>query len=279
MTTRIVIQTSEGTHEKFVAKVESWANEVLAKKGPLAAPAFISLNIWGRLHELQSFYQKEKQALGIVTGEETDFLATHEAWRGDPRIHICQERVKDVPDAVLQGVLHHEISHALHHGTPEFYTFRYSTKLQEAGKLCGLDLAHLQHCVYLLSIAIKDDDVVTWLTDMGLGGGQLHLLAYLISDIDAERRIWEVACANSALRKIALALFLKTLLPLEALVSLSVERAEIIKNQWSEAYCWISETIQDRLAGFARDTMAYRDKPFQQRLEIVTLKLISEASL
>jgi hypothetical protein len=120
MTTRIVIQPSEGTRKEFVAQVQSWANEVLEKKGPLAAPTFISINIWRRMDELQSFYQQEKQELGIVTGEDTDFLATHEAWRGDPRIHICQERVKDVPDVVLQSVLHHEISHALLHGTPEF---------------------------------------------------------------------------------------------------------------------------------------------------------------
>jgi hypothetical protein len=231
------------------------------------------------MDELQSFYQQEKQELGVVTGEETEFLATHEAWRGHPRIHLCQERVKDVPDAVLQSVLHHEISHALHHGTPEFYNFRYSIKLQEAGRFCGLDFTLLQQCVYMLSVAIKDYDVVTWLTDIGLGYGQLHLLEYLISDTEDERRIWEVVCANPAQRKLALALFLKTLLPIEALVSLKVERAEIIKNQWRDTYGWLSETIQEGLVGFAHNTMADRDKTFQQRLENVTLKLISEASL
>ncbi len=279
MTTRIIIQPSEGIQKEFVIKVQSWANEVLEKKGPAAAPAVISINIWRRMDELQSFYQQEKQELGIATGEETDFLATHEAWRGDPQIHICQERIKDVPDVVMQGVLHHEISHALHHGKPEFYTFRYSTKLQETGRLYGLDLALLQQCVYMLSVAIKDYDVVTWLTDIGLDHGQLHLLDYLISDTEDERRIWEVICANPAPRKLALALFLKTLLPIEALVLLSVEGAETIKKKWQEAYYWLSDKIQEGLVSFAHSTMAYSDKPFQQRLENVTLKLIAEAWL
>jgi len=279
MTNRIVIQPSEGIQKEFVAKVQSWANEVLEKKGSLAAPTFISINIWRRMNELQSFYQQEKQELGIVTGEEMDFLATHEAWRGDPRIHICQERLKDIPDVVIQSVLHHEISHALLHGTPEFYTFRYSTKLQDAGRICGLDLALLQQCVYMLSVAIKDYDVVTWLTDIGLGIGQLHLLEYMITDTEDERRIWEVVCANTVPRKVALAFFLKTLLPIEALVSLSVEGAETIKNKWQEAYDWLSETVQEGLVGFAHNTMAYRDRPFQKRMEDVTINLISEASL
>ena len=279
MTTRIAIQPSEGTQKEFVAQVQSWVNEVLEKIGPSAAPPSIHVNVWRRMDELQSFYQKEKQELGIVTGEDTDFLASHEAWRGDPRIHICQERVKNVPDVVIRSVLHHEISHALLHGAPEFYTFRYSTKLQEAGRICGLDLALLQQCVYLLSIAIKDYDVVTWLTDIGLGIGQLHLLEYMITDTEDERRIWEVVCANTVPRKLALAFFLKTLLPIEALVSLSVEGAETIKNKWQEAYDWLSETVQEGLVGFAHNTMAYRDKPFQKRMEDVTINLISEASL
>ena len=97
MTNRLVIQPSEGIQKEFVAKVQLWGNEVLEKIGPSAAPPFICINIWRRMDELQSFYQKEKQELGIVTGEDTDFLATHEAWRGDPRIHICQERVKKYP--------------------------------------------------------------------------------------------------------------------------------------------------------------------------------------
>lgn len=279
MTTRIAIQSSKGIQKDFVTKVQSWANEVLEKKGSLAAPAFISINVWSRLDELKSFYQKEMQELGIVTGEETDFLATHEAWRGNPRIHICQERVKDVPDSVLQGVLHHEITHALHHGKPEFYTFRYSAKLQEAGQFCGLDIALLQQCVYMLSVALKDYDVVTWLTNIGLGCGQLNLLEYMISDTEDERRIWEVVCTNPAPRKLALASFLKTLLPIEALVSLRVERAEIIKNQWKEAYSWLSEKGQEELVLFTHKIMAYKDYPFQQRLENVTFKLITKASL
>jgi hypothetical protein len=231
------------------------------------------------MDELQSFYQQEKKELGIATGEETDFIATHEAWRGHPRIHICQERVKKIPDIVLQSVLHHEISHAFLHGAPEFYTFRYSTSLQKAGRICGLDLALLQQCVYLLSVAIKDYDVVTWLTEIGLGIGQLHLLEYMITDTENERRIWEVVYANTVPRKLALAFFLKTLLPIEALVSLKVDGAKTIKNKWHEAYDWLSETAQKGLIGFAHNTMAFKDQPFQKRIEDVTINLISDASL
>ena len=101
----------------------------------------------------------------------------------------------------------------------------------------------------------------------------------MITDTEDERRIWEVVCANTVPRKLALAFFLKTLLPIEALVLLSAEGAETIKIKWHEAYDWLSETVQEGLVGFAHNTMAYRDKSFQKRIEEVTINLISEASL
>jgi hypothetical protein len=57
------------------------------------------------MERYQDFYQREKKELGVVTGEETDFLATHDAWRGYPRIHICQERLIRFPNPVANRFL------------------------------------------------------------------------------------------------------------------------------------------------------------------------------
>jgi hypothetical protein len=279
MSTRIKIQSSEGVKEVFVTRLRKWGNEVLHRKGTIKSPPYLQITIWKKIEELQSFYQREKEELGVVTGEDTEFLATHEAWRGYPRIHICEERVKDVPDSVLQGVLHHEISHALLHGTPEFYTFRYSNKLQEAGQSCGLDLGLLQQCVYLMSIAIKDHDVVTWLSGIGLAQGQLALIEHMIGDTDEESRIWPMICYHPAQRKLALAVFLKTLIPIEAMISVRIKNAVVVKNQWKEAYRWLPEGIQKGLIRFARNIMADTITPFQERLEQATFRLIANSSL
>jgi hypothetical protein len=112
--------------------------------------------VWKTMDAFQSFSRSEKEALGVVTGNETEFLATHDAWRGYPRIHICQERLMGIPISVIQGGIHHEISHALNHGTLEFYTFTFSKGLQDAARSRGMDMSLLQQCVYFLSIVIKD---------------------------------------------------------------------------------------------------------------------------
>jgi hypothetical protein len=279
MAKQIQVVTHDGVDEGLVARIRTWANEVLERTGPLSPPAYLCITIWKTMEELQDFCRREKETFGVITGEETEFLATHDAWRGYPRIHICQERLRGIPGAILQGVIHHEMSHALHHGTQEFYTFRFSRRLQEAGRSCGLDLPLLQQFVYFLSVAIKDWEVVQWLAETGLGFSQRALVEHLISDTEEERRIWEVVCTSPALSKIALAAFLKTLLPIVAMISMGIEEAQALRNQWNAAYGWLPERQREALFRFAQSTMNHEEKTFQERLEQAALHLITEPCL
>jgi hypothetical protein len=273
------IVAHEGVDEALVTQIRSWANEVLEKVGPSSSPSCLRIRIWKTMKELQDFYRSEKEELGVITGDETEFLATHEAWRGYPRIHICEKRLGGIPGIVVQGVLHHEIGHALLHGSPEFYTFRFSVGLQEVGRSQGLDLPVLQQCVYLLSLAIKDGEVVQWLGEIGLGSSQRALVEYLISDTQEELKIWEQVRNSPVLIKIARGAFLKTLLPIEVMVLNGIEGAQALKNQWREAYGWLSERERERISGLIRYLMNQEKGSFQQRLEEATLVLIAEPSI
>jgi hypothetical protein len=277
MQVQIVIH--EEVDETFSTQIQKWTKEVLDKAEYPSVSAYLRLMIWKTLEKFHVFYRKEKEELGVVTGEEADFLATHDAWRGYPRIHICQERVKGIPRGVVQGTMHHEIGHAFHHGRTDFYTFRFSISLQQAGHSHGLNLALLQQCVYFLSIAIKDQEVVQWLAEIGLGFGQLALLGYLLSDTGEEHRAWELARGSHSLRKIALAAFLKTFLPIEAMISVGIPEAKILRNQWDEAYGWLPEKEKEGLSLFAVSIKNVEAKTFQERLERGAFRLISDACL
>jgi hypothetical protein len=269
----------EEVDENFLTQVRLWVNEVLRIEELPSSPAFLSISIWKTMEKYHDFYQREKREIGVVTGEETDFLATHDAWRGYPRIHICQERLMGINGTIVQGVIHHETGHALHHGAPEFYTFCFSNRLQEAGRSYGLDLPLLQQSVYLLSVAIKDQDVILWLAKNGLGSSQLILLGYLLSDTEEEHRVWERIRESDALRKIALAAFLKTLLPIEALISAGFEGAESIKDRWDKVYGWLSDAERKGLSLLARSIMNLEVKTFQERLEQAAFQLITKTCL
>jgi len=269
----------EEIDESFLTQVRTWVNEVLEIEEVPSSPPYLSVSIWKTMEKYQDFYQREKKELGVATGEETDFLATNDAWRGYPRIHICHERLTGIDGTIVQGVIHHETGHALHHGAPEFYTFRFSNRLQQAGRFYGLDLPLLQQCVYLLSVAIKDQDVTFWLAKNGLGFGQLALLGYLLSDTEEEHQVWGRIRESHALRKIAFAAFLKTLLPIEAMISAGIEGAEIFKDQWDEAYGWLPDAERKGLSLLARSIMNLEAKTFQDRLEQAAFQLITKTSL
>ncbi len=274
MSDRIQIVCQETIDEGFLAQIRFWANEVLERASfPNPLPV-LRLMAWKNMDKYLMFSRSEKEALGVVTGEETEFLATHDAWRGYPRIHICQERLMGIPNSVIQGVIHHEIAHALNHGTLEFYTFTFSKGIQEAARSRGLDMSHLQQCVYFLSVAIKDREVVLWLARIGLGFSQAALLRHLIAETEEERQAWEVVRDSGSLQKIVLAAFLKVLLPVETMGTAQAEETQNLRKEWDKAYAWLGEKEREGLLNLARQLMDLEGKTFQERLERATLLLI-----
>ncbi len=277
MTAQIEIVPYDGMDKGFLSQIQTWVKNVLEKADPSSTPPYLRLTIWKNIKNLQEFYDQEKEDLGIVTGEESDFLATHEAWRGYPRIHICHERVKGVQDAVIEGVLHHEIGHALFHGSMEFYTFKFTDRLQRAAKLKGFDLHLLQQCVYFLSIAIKDREVIQWLTKIGLGPCQKSLLEYMMNDTEEEQKAWGLAKHSPVIKKIAMAALLKIILPIEAMILIRSDDAPKLKDQWNEAYSWLSVMEQDGLLRLSQRIMEFGESRFQEKLENAAYGLIEES--
>jgi hypothetical protein len=258
----------------FSAKVRLWSEAVIGA-GPLQpAPDRIAIHLWEKEKDYQEFDAREKAELGITTGGESEFLATHEAWRGFPRIHISLEKIRGLADGVVQGLVQHEIAHALLHGRPEFYQFRFSEALLNAGRAAGLDFQMLQQWVYLLAVAVKDEEVVRFLAEAGLGAGQLRLLEYLLEDTEEERRTWELIRDHPALRLLGLAVLLKIRLPLVSLAEANPAETALLLQTWESAYDWLAPREQEELNGWVRTVLDIREDGFQDRLNRVAWALM-----
>ena len=260
----------------FLFKVRQWAEEVIERTEPRAAPDRISIYLWEKEKDFQGFDAREKAELGVVTGGESDFLATHEAWRGFPRIHISLEKIQGISEEIVRGVVQHEIAHALLHGKPEFYQFRYTGQLMEAGRSAGLDFPMIQQWVYLLSIAIKDEEVVRWLGAAGLGLCQIRVLEYLMKNTEEERRAWDLIGDHPALRRLGLAAFLKIRLPIETLAGLALPESGLLQEKWEAAYAWLTDQGEKALNGYVRTVRETPYRNFQDRLERAALELIND---
>lgn len=272
---RLQLTIGPGVDESLASQVVTWAGEVLERA---ASPPLVTVTLWRYAGELEAFYRTESEELGVV-GEDAGFLATHEAWRGYPRIHLCQERLAGVAAEVLRGAIHHEMAHAAIHGKPEFYSFRFTRALQEAAAHCGMDFPSLQRFVYYLSVAVKDADVVRWLAEISLPSPQRALLEFLLSETEDERRTWEAVCDQPPLRKIALAAFLKTLLPGGALSDPEARDASSLRVRWLGAFGWLPGPVREALVGLAHDELAEPQEAFQARLQRTALQLLANPIL
>jgi hypothetical protein len=279
MKTRIDIRCSHSFDEKIAEQIRLWAEDIIERLAEGAPPDRLKIHVYHRLDELQNFFRKEKDELGIVSEGEAEFIAIHEAWRGYPRIHICAERIKNLPEAVVLGAVQHELAHAILHGRPEFYTFRFSRPLISASEALGFDIQWLQQCVYLLSIALKDGEVVSRLVEIGFQCGQIGLLEHMLSDTRSEHDVWNTVRHLPPQRKIAVASFLKILLPVVTLTAKETDAGRRLRQEWEYVYDWLSETERLNMMRFATATVLSRSGSFQDRLEQTALKLITDPRL
>jgi hypothetical protein len=262
----------------FSAQVRFWADEVIGECRLRSIPDRISIYLWEEDEDYQEFDTREKVELGITTGGESEFLATHEAWRGFPRIHVRLEKIRGLTEEIVQGLVQHETAHALLHGRPEFYQFRFSEALLNAGRSAGLDFQMLQQLVYLLSVAVKDEEVIGLLGEAELGLGQLRLLEYLLDDTEEERRTWGLIRDHPALRPLGLAGLLKIRLPLEALAEADLAEATLLRPTWETAYSWLTPRERTDLNGWVRTVLEIRKTDFQDRLNKVIWALLRRST-
>jgi hypothetical protein len=279
MKTQIDIQCSQDTDGKFAGQVRQWAEEVIALLAEETSPDQLSIVVYRRIDELQDFFRKEKETLGVVSEGETDFIATHEAWRGYPRIHICRERIENLSEAVVEGAVQHELAHAILHGAPQFYTFRFSEQLIAAGENLGLDMQLLQLFVYLLSIALKDNEVIHRLAGTGFDSGQIALLEHMLADTHPEQELWEEIRTTPPQRKLAIASFMKTLLPVVKLAAEKNNDGRRLLQRWENVYEWLGAPERRELMRFAAEAAGNTTGTFQDRLEQAAVKLITDPRL
>ena len=73
-----------------------------------------------------------------------------------------------------------------------------------------------------------------------------------------------------------MAAFLKIILPIEAMILIRFEDARKLKDQWKEAYSWLSVMERDGLLRLSQWIMKFGGSRFQEKLENAAYGLIEE---
>ena len=267
MKTTIVLFPQGIIDQSFLVKARQWAGEVVEKTGQSVDPGSYFHLPLGKRKGFSGIRHPGKSRTGCGHRRRVRLLGDSRGLEGIPQDpYLPGENPGDLEE-VVRGIVQHEIAHALLHGRPEFYQFRFSNRLLEAGQSAGLDFPMIQRLVYFLSIAVKDEAVVRFLAEAGLGLYQIRLLEYLMEDTEEERRAWELIRDHPVLRRLGLAAFLKIRLPIETLIGLDLPESGLLQEKWEAAYAWLTDQGEKALKAYVQTVMDTPYINFQDRLE------------
>ena len=122
---------------------------------------YVEVYVYENSVSKRSFLLREGLELGVmVLG---DYIVSHDAWRGWPRIHIDYELCENLSREYLDALLIHEATHSILHGSIAYYLISFSKELVEK---FGLEKA--SEIVYLASTIVKDLDVHRFLLEKNM---------------------------------------------------------------------------------------------------------------
>jgi len=207
----------------------------------------LELYLFPDSNSAMSFIKKEKAVLGIVSAEfGSQFLATHDAWRGKPRIMLRMDSLRGVQPLIRDGCIRHEVGHSVLHGSLEYYKFGIPSSLLSLGIEFGLSNEYLFNVLYLTSIAVKDYEVTRLLVKNGFLEDQIAYVSYLLEPSKEELEAYELARSS----KQGIVLYLLSFLKPIGCAAPLLREGRYGKELWKKleiATAHISKDLRDRL--------------------------------
>ncbi|MGC9149341.1 MAG: hypothetical protein ACP5GI_07890 [Sulfolobales archaeon] len=117
---------------------------------------YVEVYVYETSEKKRYYLHSEATELGVLA--LGDFIVSHDAWRGWPRIHVDYELCKDLSKEYLETLLIHEAVHSVLHGSIDFYIASISGELLEE-----FDPYVASEIIYLASVIVKDLDVFRFL--------------------------------------------------------------------------------------------------------------------
>lgn len=173
--------------------------------------SLVDLYVFESFSLAESFVMRERRSLGVLTTpflEET-FFATHDAWRGIPRITLFLDKMKSLPEPVKIGGIRHEVGHTVLHGSLEYYLLVFPASLLQAMEKFNIPIEYARSILYLVSIAVKDYEVTRLLYNHGYINDQVEYIRFLLKNNEDEILSWRLSIGNSLLEALHVISLLK----------------------------------------------------------------------
>ena len=175
---------------KFGEVDQEALNEILsvinAGYESLGSPKTGSVNLW--------IYEK--------SSGETSFFATHNIWKGKPRITIYFDQASQYPKEVFLAGIQRQVAHSILHGSIEFYLIRLPDELKRAVVKYRFSPRYTNTILYHIAMIAKEYEVTKLLHQKDLSRSQVAYSKYILKLTGEDRLAWEIVVRNALLRLI-----------------------------------------------------------------------------
>jgi hypothetical protein len=206
---RIVVSKFGNVYDSEVAAIVGVMEECYGRLMPHDV-SLVDLYVFERSSLAETFLAKERSELGVLTAPFDElFFARHDAWRGTPRITLCLEKLRKLPELVKLGGIRHEVGHTVLHGSLQYYLLPFPPSLLEITDRFNLSTEYSRNLLYLVSIAVKDYEVTRLLYQRGYAEDQEAYVKFLLETSEEDIISWKLSGGKPLLEALCLISHLK----------------------------------------------------------------------
>jgi len=183
-------------------------------------PYKVEIHVVDREGNMRALLKEDKLRLGITTGGDEEFICSHDAWRGYPRVICCVEKLAKLNRLARPGAIRHEAAHSAIHGSLEYYIFRIPDDCRHTATIKALDSAVLDQALYYVSVAVKDFEATKFLIQHDFIRCQLAFALDWLQPSERDKSDWKLVQTNRQTKFIYLTTLLKPILFAHPLLAL-----------------------------------------------------------
>ncbi|MGA7676779.1 MAG: hypothetical protein WCA51_00165 [Dehalococcoidia bacterium] len=218
-TVELAIITSGNIPWNFKKEIESTFRDCYRRFVP-RVPYKVEIHVVDRESNMRALLKEDKLRLGITTSGDEEFICSHDAWRGYPRVICCLEKLAKLSKLARLGAVRHVVAHSAIHGSLEYYIFRIPEDCRHTAAIKGLDSSVLDQALYFVSVAVKDFEATRFLVKHDFIDSQFAFGLEWLQPLEQNRSAWKLAQTNRQTRFIYLTTLLKPTLFAQPLLAL-----------------------------------------------------------
>jgi len=264
---RIVVSKFGRVEDETINSIIETMEECYIRLAPHEV-SLVDLYVFERSSSVEAFLAKECVEVGVASAPFDElFFAMHDAWRGTPRIILCFERMKQLPELVKMGGIHHEVGHSVLHGSLRYYLLSFPQSLMELADWFNLSFEYMANMLYLISIAVKDYEVSRLLYGRGYVEDQVAYAKHMLRVSESDVLSWEISRGKPPAEALCLISCLKAA---GCVVSLLVDKkfGEEIRLHLTESLSYLPadlsalllKVILEGFPSFGKDTLDNIDR-------------------